>query len=192
MTRFILSAAAILAACSTPPPGNSIVAASVVIQRGSLELGDDGEELVYRTVCMGTAVSDNEILTAAHCLQDGETEIAYVDNATWEATTSLAFVADVGPVSGENVTLYARRPLDRWAATAPVSDGAAELVVVREAHLVRLPTLVAGGSLLASVRHGDSGAGVFREGKLVGVLQACVDLNGDDVCEPGARFSAAE
>ena len=187
--RYLILLLSTLVACSgNAPAGSGVVAYGVAIQHAVPN--DDDEPLDYRIVCMGTAIGEHEILTASHCVE-GETVIPYVDRDTWERTSSLALLADVGEVSGENVTLRTRRALPHWVDLAPVSDGPAELVVLRFDNFVALPTVLAGGSLLAGVDHGDSGAGVFRNGALVGVLQACVDLNGDDVCEPGARFSAA-
>jgi hypothetical protein len=163
------------------------VAATVVVSRGIVN--DEDGRVDYLPVCMGFAVSASEIITAAHCLQDGEQALGYVDAETFATTTSLTYLADVGEVSGQTVTLHARHPLKHWFSRGTPVDGPARVVVLRDTTITVIETTANGGNLDYLANHGDSGAPVVQRGVAVGSVQSCTDGNFDDMCEPGAKFS---
>jgi ABC-type Fe3+-hydroxamate transport system substrate-binding protein len=150
---------------------------------------DDDDSVSYPPICMGFAVSANEIVTAAHCAEGGEQTLGYVDAETFATTTSVTYLADVGEVRGDVVTLTPRRTLKHWFSRDVPMDGPARVVVLRDTTLTVIETLAIGGTLDYAARHGDSGAPVVQRDSAVGAVQTCTDGNFDNVCEQGAKFS---
>lgn len=180
-----------LTACGPGAAGGGATpeSASVVImgQRENFETG----EVEAFPACMGVAVSPTLILTSDHCAEgqvDGRHII--VDFATWQTTARGSQFAETTLVVGETRSLVPRTPLLNWVTPAAVVDGPAEVVVVRGSDFVTLPVTVTGLALSGSMQeHGDSGAGVFQAGRLVGLVQACNSTNDQDCDLPGGRFT---
>lgn len=166
-------------------------AATVVIMGQRANTDDDTVERFPE--CMGVAVSPTTVLTAAHCEPTGaDGTFAIVDHATWTRTSAGFALADLAFDAGEVRTLVPRQPLLNWATPARAKDGPAELVVLRDTDFTRQYTTVDGDQLTGDLQHGDSGAGVFQSGLLVGLVQACRTdpLAADpDACIGGGRFS---
>lgn len=176
-----------LAACGPGAAGGGATpeSASVVIM--GERLNDDATDVEHYPACMGVAVAPTAILTAAHC-EPVAGRFLIVDAATWQQTASGVALADLAFDAGEVRTLVPRQPLLNWVLPAPASDGPAEFVVVRGVDIVALPTVLRGGLMTGMIEHGDSGAGVFRAGRLVGLVQACTAPD-DVTCVGGGRFS---
>lgn len=165
--------------------GASPEQSAVVImgERANEELGT----VEHFPACMGVAVAPTAILTAAHCEPVGDAFLI-VDAATWQRTASGVAFADLAFEAGEVRTLVPRQPLLNWAVPAPATDGPAMFVVVRGSDIVALPTVLSGDRMTGAVEHGDSGAGVFQQGRLTGIVQACTAPD-DVTCVGGGRFS---
>ena len=184
-----------LTACGPDPSGSAATpeTASVAImgQRTTDESNPDvPPEVEAFPACMGVAVSSDLVLTSDHCPEgmiDGRHII--VDYTTWYTTARGSQFADSTLVSGEIRSLVPRTPLSNWVSLGSVSDAPAEIVVIRGSDFVTLSVTVLGYQLTdAMLSHGDSGAGVFQMGKLVGIVQACNSSNDTDCDLPGGRF----
>jgi len=182
----------LLTACGSDAAGGGATPenASVAIMGQRLsDLSDPDQPPRYERYpeCMGVAVSPTTILTAAHCEPVGSSFLI-VDAPTWQRTSSGVAFADLAFDAGEVRTLVPRQPLLNWALPAAAADGPAVFVVIRGSDFVALPTVLTGDRMTGDVEHGDSGAGVFQSGRLVGLTQACTAPD-DVTCSGGGRFS---
>lgn len=141
-----------------------------------------------RPSCGAVAVAPHRLLTAAHCVSWGdEREKRYVTDAQWRRTVSYYSVAKV-------VAVNSSRDL-AWLETAP-SASRLPFVDVRDAvegeavysiapafeWQIHPGQIVAGAAGFAfsslTIEHGWSGSPVLgADGKLVGIVSACIDVN---------------
>ncbi len=165
------------------------VSASVVVM--GQRIAEDEVTVEAYPECMGVAVAPTLVLTSDHCSPasvDGRHII--VTEQQWRTTTRASGFADSALVVGEVRSLVPRVPLLNWVLPAAPGGGAAIVVVVRGTEIVALPVMVEGLSLSGSMQeHGDSGAGVFQAGRLVGIVTACNSSNDEDCDLPGGRFA---
>lgn len=187
MRSSALALLALLCACGPGAAGGGATPenASVVIM--GQRLAEDNETFERYPECMGVAVGPTAILTAAHCEPVMEAFLV-VDAVTWRRTASGVALADLAFDAGETRTLVPRQPLLNWAVPGLATDGPASFVVIRGSDIVSLPTTLAGDQMTGAVDHGDSGAGVFQGGLLVGIVQTC-HAPDDVTCTGGGRFS---
>jgi hypothetical protein len=176
-----------LVACGPGAAGGGATpeASSLVImgERANEEFG----AVEHFPACMAVSVAPTAILTAAHCQPVGDTFLI-VDAATWQRTASGVAFADLAFDAGEVRTLVPRQPLLNWAVPGEARDGPASFVVVRGSTIGQLPTVLNGDHMSGMVEHGDSGAGVFQGGLLVGIVQTCSSSNDTDCDLDGGRF----
>lgn len=187
MKALVTLAITLLCACGPDAAGGGATpeSASVVIM--GLRANTDDDTVEQFPECMGVAVAPTAVLTAAHCEPAGDSFLI-VDAATWRRTSSGVAFADLAFDAGEVRTLVPREPLLNWAVPAPASDGPGSFVAVRGTNIVALPTVLTGDQMTGAVEHGDSGGGVFRGGRLVGIVQACTAPD-DMTCVGGGRFA---
>lgn len=179
---------ALLCACGPGAAGGGATPeASSVVLMGERANEETGAVEQY-PACMGVAVAPTAILTAAHC-EPVAGRFLIVDAVTWQRTAQGVAFADLAFDAGEVRTLVPRQPLLNWAIPDLATDGPASFVVVRGTDIGALPTELTGDQMTGMVEHGDSGAGVFQQGRLVGIVQACSSSNDLDCDLDGGRFS---
>lgn len=176
-----------LVACGPGAAGGGATPESASVVLLGERIADDNTTVEHYPACMGVAVGPTAILTAAHCPPAGDTFLI-VDAATWQRTASGVAFADLAFDAGEVRTLVPRQPLLNWSVPGEASDGPAEFVSLRGTDIVSIPTVLTGDQLTGQIEHGDSGAGVFRGGLLVGIVQACTAPD-DVTCVGGGRFT---
>lgn len=197
MIRFaLLLVAFVLVACGPDPAGAGAtpLEASIVVMGERISDPSDPEDLPHveqYPACMAVALGPDRVVTSDHC-EAGVVDMRHVlvDYVRWNTTTSGNVLADTLTVVGEVRTLKPRLPLEAWiGGVAAAGPGAAEVVVLRGSNMVALPVLLDGDMFAGMVPHGDSGAGVFQSGKLVGPVQACNSTDGVSCDLDGGRFS---
>jgi hypothetical protein len=121
-------------------------------------------------VCDGIAIGPHEILTADHCLQPGQTEIAVVDQTTWYTTVRGFIIARVvhRDVGRDLVRLHTDEVLDYTGLSGQTSGPAALASRFESRQVVQ-----DGDRVRTVVYHTESGAAVCApDGRLIGVLVA--------------------
>lgn len=190
----------VLVACGPGirPLGNATPAeATVVVQRPSVSTAtspDEQDVLQYLPACLGVAVGERAILTAAHCVTSQDGSVWFVDAPTWQHTAHGHALAHRVHAFDDLATLQTEEPLGAWVRTAAAQDGPAELVLLRGDEAVYVATEVSGTERISGqLEHGDSGSGVFQSGALVGVVSTCDSglsaEDGGEMCLPsGGSF----
>lgn len=190
----LLLLAGALNACGSSPGQTATPTEATVVVMGQRMVdvtNDDGTlspGIEDFPACMGVAIARRAFLTSDHC--DILSPYVYVDEPTWVHTSTGKSYADDIALKGEVRTVAPRTDLPGWAPRSEAHDGGAEIIVIRGSDFATLQTEVVGTSLSANVQHGDSGAGVFQQGALVGLVQACNSSDGKMCDLGGGRFSS--
>lgn len=188
-----LLVAALLCACG-PAPHSAVtpVEATVVLLGQTTQLDPETNQLVTveLPICHGVAVGQFRLLTAAHCLRG--TGAVFADLSAWEHTASGSATAHLESALGDLAVLRTDAPLSAWVDTAAPVDGPAELAHLAGTHVVETPAVLAGDRIDAQLAHGDSGAGVFQGGLLVGLVTDCDSTDGQTCLPSGGLFERAD